>query len=173
MPRYKSALGSYIIENGLACYEDGGYFRHLYDLYETGELTSAINRTIEDMNHRFVLRVLTDDFEFHELGQAARKLRKESDPEKRTKALNSIDIAAVTKRLMELLDIRSCEEQSVGITQTHIAEIKEYLAALDLIVDCPVETATPGVAPVEHILFTQPGMRYCQAQVLVHSLMKD
>ena len=25
----------------------------------------------------------------------------------------------------------------------------------------------------EHILFTQPGMRYCQAQALVHSLMKD
>lgn len=27
--------------------------------------------------------------------------------------------------------------------------------------------------PVEHILFTQPGMRYCQAQALVHSLMQD
>ena len=26
---------------------------------------------------------------------------------------------------------------------------------------------------MEHILFTQPGMRYCQAQALVHSLMKD
>lgn len=161
------------IQHSLVCYEDGGHFRHLYDLYEAGELTSAINRIIEDMNHRFVLRVLTDDFKSHDLGQTAKNLRKEGDPEKRTDALDSVDVAAVTKRLMEILDIRNCEEQSVGITQAHIAEIKEYLAALDLIVDCPVETATSDVAPVEHILFTQPGMRYCQAQALVHSLMKD
>ena len=39
--------------------------------------------------------------------------------------------------------------------------------------DCPIETADPGTKPVEHILFTQPGMRYCQAQALVHSLTKD
>ena len=30
-----------------ACYESGGHFRHLYSLYEAGELTSAINRIIE------------------------------------------------------------------------------------------------------------------------------
>ena len=74
---------------------------------------------------------------------------------------------------MELLDIRNKEEQSIGITDTHIREIKEYLSALELIVNCPIETADPGAKPVEHILFTQPGMRYCQAQALVHSLMKD
>ena len=27
--------------------------------------------------------------------------------------------------------------------------------------------------PMEYVLFTQPGMRYCQAQALVHILMKD
>ncbi len=35
------------IQHSLACYEDGGHFRHLRDLYETGELTGAINRIIE------------------------------------------------------------------------------------------------------------------------------
>ena len=80
---------------------------------------------------------------------------------------------AVTRRLMELLDIRNQEEQSIGITDAYIQEIKEYLSALELIVDCPIETADPGTKPVEHILFTQPGMRYCQAQALVHSLTKD
>ena len=39
--------------------------------------------------------------------------------------------------------------------------------------DCPIETTQPGSEPLEHILFTQPGMRYCQAQALVHSLMRD
>ena len=161
------------IQHSLACYESGGHFRHLYSLYEAGELTSAINRIIEDMNHRFLISVLTDDFLSHDLRLTAANLRKERDPEKRTEALDAIDTEAVTQRLMELLDIRNKEEQSIGITTAHIIEIKQYLAALELIVDCPIESADPGIEPVEHILFTQPGMRYCQAQALVHSLLKD
>lgn len=161
------------IQHSLACYEAGGHFRHLYALYEAGELTSAINQIIEDMNHRFLLSVLTDDFQSHDLRLTASNLRKERDPEKRTEILDHIDTESVTQRLMELLDIRNKEEQSIGITDTHIQEIKEYLSALELIVNCPIETADPGARSVEHILFTQPGMRYCQAQALVHSLMKD
>ena len=61
----------------------------------------------------------------------------------------------------------------IGITNAHIEEIKEYLKALDLIVDVPRETVIPSAEPLENILFTQPGMRYCQAQALVHSLTKD
>ena len=161
------------IQHSLACYESGGHFRHLYSLYEAGELTSAINRIIEDMNHRFLISVLTDDFLSHDLRLTAANLRKERDPEKRTEALDAIDTEAVTQRLMELLDIRNKEEQSIGITTAHIIEIKQYLTALELIVDCPIESADPGIEPVEHILFTQPGMRYCQAQALIHSLLKD
>lgn len=161
------------IQHSLAYYEDGSHFRHLYDLYEAGELTGAINRIMEDMNHRFLLSVLTRDFVFHDLGIAASNLRKERDESKRTDVLDTIDTAKVTKRLMEMLDIRNREEQSIGIDEVHVAEIKEYLVALDLIVDYPIETALPGVKPIQHTLFTQPGMRYCQAQALVHSLLKD
>ena len=128
------------IQHSLACCEDGGHFRHLRPLYEAGELTGAINRIIEDMNHAFLVSVLTRDFLSHDLGLAARNLRK---------------------------------KQTVPITKAHVAEIKEYLAALDLIVDCPIETTEPSSESVEHILFTQPGMRYCQAQALVQALMKD
>ena len=161
------------IQHSLACYEAGGHFRHLHSLYEAGELTSAINRIIEDMNHRFLISVLTDDFRSHDLRLTAANLRKERNPEKRTDVLDRIDTHAVTRRLMELLDIRNKEEQSIGITPTHITEIKQYLSALELIVDCPIETAEPGTKPLEHIFFTQPGMRYCQAQALVHALLKD
>ena len=161
------------IQHSLACYEAGGHFRHLYSLYEAGELTSAINRIIEDMNHRFLISVLTDDFRSHDLRLTAANLRKERDPEKRTDVLDRVDTEAITRRLMELLDIRNKEEQSIGITPAHIAEIKQYLSALELIVDCPIETTEPETKPLEHILFTQPGMRYCQAQALVHVLLKD
>ena len=161
------------IQHSLSCCEAGGHFRHLQSLYEAGELTSAINRIIENMNHEFLVRVLTDDFKSHDLGSSAQILRDSRNASSRTDILDRVDREAVTRRLMELLDIRNKEDQTIGITPAHVAEIKEYLMALDLIIDCPIETATVDTAPVEHILFTQPGMRYSQAQALVHSLMKD
>ena len=160
------------IQHSQDCYEDGGDFRHLYSLCEAGELTSAINRIIEDMNHRFLIPALMEDFTSRGLRLTAAALRKERDPKKRTDVLDIIDTEAVTRSRMELLDIRNQEEQSTGITQAHINEIKEYLTVLELIVNCPVETAGPNTQTVEHILFTQPWMRYCRAQALVHALMK-
>ena len=161
------------IQHSLVCCEGGGHFRHLRPLYEAGELTGAITRIIEDMNHAFLVSVLTRDFLSHDLGLAARNLRKERDPAKRTSVLDEIDTDTVTRRLMDILDIRNKQEQGVPITTAHVAEIKEYLTALELITDCPIETTQSGSEPVEHVLFTQPGMRYCQAQALVHTLMKD
>ena len=161
------------IQHSLSCCKDGGYFRHLQSLYEAGELTGAINRIIEDMNHRFLIRILINKFKSHDLGSAADVLRRERDPERRNDILDRIDKDAVTKRLMDLLEIRNREDQSIGITNAHVEEIKEYLKALDLIVDVPNETIIPSAEPLENIIFTQPGMRYCQAQALVHSLAKD
>lgn len=157
------------IQHSLAYCKYGGQFRHLQTLYEAGELTSAINRIIEDMNHAFLIRTLTDTFKSHDLGSAAQILRKKDS----TRILDHIDKEMVTSRLMELLDIRNQENLSVGITHTHVAQIKEYLKALELIVDCPSETTNLTAEPLERVLFTQPGMRYCQAQALVHALMKD
>lgn len=171
--RYIDTAISKNIQHSLECCRDGVQFRHLYSLYEADELTSAINRIIEDMNHRFILKVLTRNFKSNDLGISTRNLRKEPDPEKRTTVLDDIDVQSVTKRLMEILEIRNEEDMSIGITNTHVEEIKEYLKALDLIYYTSVETNIIGAESEENIVFTQPGMRYCQAQVLVHSLMKD
>ncbi len=161
------------IQHSLSCFAFGKYFGHLRSLYEAGELTGAINRIIEDMNHRFVLEVLTRPFVSHDLGITARNLKQERDPAKRTDILKAIDKETVTRNLMKILDIRNQEEQEIGITHSHIVQIKKYLEALDLIVPCPIEYGMAGMEPEERILFSQPGMRYCQAQALVHSLMKD
>ncbi len=161
------------IQHSLACCDRGNYFRHLRTLYEAGELTGAINRIIESMNHQFLLRTLIQRFKSHDLGSAAEVLRKQSDPDKRTDILDQINREAVTQKLMKMLEIRNQEDQKVGITQAHVEEIKEYLKALDLVVDCPVETMVLNSEPSEYVLFTQPGMRYCQAQALVYILMKD
>lgn len=160
------------IQHSQKCCDRGNYFRHLRSLYDAGELTGAINRIIESMNHQFLLRTLTAPFKSHDLGSAAELLRKQPDEEKRTEIPDQIDREAVTKKLMELLEIRNQEDARIGIQSAHVAEIKEYLKALDLVVDCPSETTT-AEDPEEYVLFTQPGMRYCQAQALVHVLLKD
>lgn len=160
------------IQHSLACCEDGGHFRHLLDLYEAGELTNAINRIIENMNKYFLVSVIERKFSSSDLGNTRNNLLKEQDPEKQSDALENIDEHEVLGRMKAILGIKEKEELSVKITPAHMTEIKEYLRALDLIVDCPMRTASAS-EPVEQILFTQPGMRYCQAQALVHALMKD
>ena len=159
------------IQHSLACYKDGEHFRHLVDLYEADELTNAVNRIIEDMNHRFLASVITRDFKSHDLGSAAQIDRKRAAAENRLSILDEADISGVIARFMEILDIKNKDDLTVKITDDHVSEIKEYLRLLDLIVDCPSEGI--GCSPVEHIIFTQPGMRYCQAQALVYSIMKD
>ena len=159
------------IQHSLRCCKRGNYFRHLRALYDAGELTNAINRIIESMTHQFLLSTLTSPFKSHDLGSAKELLRKQSEDEKRTRILDQIDRDAVTHKLMDILEIRNQEDAQIGITEAHVIEIKEYLKALDLIVDCPRRNMVAD--PDEYVLFTQPGMRYCQAQALVHVLMND
>ena len=170
--RYIDTAIAHNIQHSLAHYRGGTHFRHLIDLYDAGELTNAVNRIIEDMNHSFLLSILTRDFVSNDLGIGRKNLTKNPDPGKRSDALTLIDEERVTERLKTILDIRNKNEMKVELTEDHVREIKEYLYLLDLIVDCPIETID-GEKPLEHIIFTQPGMRYSQAQALVFSLMKD
>lgn len=160
------------IQHSLACYQSGGHFRNLIDLYEKNELTNAINRIIEDMNHRFLVSVITRNFESHDLGSSAQIQRKRAALSGETSILDKIDTEAVTARLMTILEIKNKKETTVEVTDAHIAEIQEYLTILDLIVPAPVETIGIKIKNKGY-LFSQPGMRYCQAQALVFSLMKD
>ncbi len=159
------------IQHSLKCYQYEGHFRALQDLYEHGELTSVINRVIEDINHRFTLEVLTQNFVSHDLGISAKNLR--SDREHPTDILDRIDKEEVTRRLKEALEIRNREEQSVAISDVHRKEIKEYLDLLDLTVDVEIRSIPANNKVAVRTLFSQPGMRYCQAESLVKSLMQD
>ena len=110
------------IQHSLKCYQYGGHFRALYDLYEKNELTSAINRVVEDVNHRFTLDVLTKDFMSHDLGISAKNLR--NDRQNPNDILDRIDKEEFTKRLKNLLEIRNKEEQTVTISEEHRREKK-------------------------------------------------
>ena len=160
------------IQHSLACYQSGGHFRHLIDLYQAQELTNAVNRIIEDMNHRFLISVLIRDFKSHDMGSAAQLERKQAALDGRDSILDEIDLKTVTEKLMNIPDIRNSGDLTVRITEDHVTEIKEYLQMLELIMNIPSE-GIGTKTPTENIVFTQPGMRYCQAQALVYSLMKD
>jgi len=159
------------IQHSLRLYQDGGHFRHLADLYEKNELTSAINRVIEDINHRFTLEVLTNDFKSHDLGISKRNLRK--DREDPTDILDRIDEKTFIDGLRKALEILNKNEQSIAITEAHRIEIKEYLDLLDLTVDIPTEFIPVKDEKSFRTVVSQPGLRYSQAEALVQQLLLD
>ena len=159
------------IQHSLRCYQYEGHFRHLRDLYEKNELTSAINRVVEDINHHFTLEVLTRDWKFHDLGISASNLRR--DRENPTDILDRIDLTAVTNNLRKLLKIRNKAEQTVKLDEVHAAEIKEYLDLLDLTQEIAVLHLPNVNTKSSRTVIAQPGLRYAQADALIRSLLLD
>lgn len=159
------------IQHSLRCYQYEGHFRHLRDLYDKNELTSAINRVVEDINHRFTLEVLTQDWKSHDLGISASNLRR--DRENPTDILDRIDLVAVTSSLRKLLEIRNKAEQTIELDDIHVAEIKEYLDLLDLTWEIDVLHLPDVSTKSSRTVIAQPGLRYAQADELIRSLLLD
>lgn len=159
------------IQHSLRCYQYGGHFRHLQELYEKDELTSVINRVVEDINHRFTLDVLTKDWKSNDLGISASNLRR--DRTNPTTILDEIDIASVTETIRKQLEIKNKEEQSVKIEAVHAAEIKEYLDLLDLTNDIDVLHLPNVGQKSSRTVISQPGLRYAQASALINALLLD
>lgn len=159
------------IQHSLKYYQDGGHFRHLYELYERNELTSAINRIVEDMNHKFAKQVLTKTYKSSTMSLAAKNLLK--DKAFSFDLIQNIDKDLVTASIKTMLDILEKEEQTVEIEDVHVSEIKEYLSLLDLIVDID-QLSFPNIGNKREITtISQPGLRYAQTKAVVDSLVLD
>ena len=158
------------IQHSLKYYQDGGHFRHLLELYQKNELTSAINRVVEDQTHRFTVEVLTRDFKSNDLALSARNLRR--DREQPNDILDRVDIESVTLRIKNLLEIRNKAEQSVAVNPVHAEEIREYLTLLDLTQSIDI-AVMPSGEKMSRTVIAQPGLRYAQANALIESLLLD
>ena len=132
------------IQHSLQYYQNGGHFRNLRELYDKNELTGAINRIIEDMNHRFTVDVL-----------------------------DRIDVEAVTNSLKAALEILNREEQKIAINENHAVEIREYLKLLDLIMSIDIRHIPNSGNKGSVEVITQPGIRYVQAEELIESIVSD
>ena len=159
------------IQHSLKMYEYGGHFRSLLDLYEKGELTNVINRVVENINHSFTRRVVEQTFKSHDIAVTASNLLRDREDPIKIKALMVLD--AVTRGMMQVLDILNKEEQSVQIEDHHMEQIEEYLTLLDLVMKIDLEFL-PNVNQKNTVtVITQPGMRYAQANAIVSNLLLD
>ena len=159
------------IQHSLKNYQNGEHFRNLVELYDANELTSAINRIVEDINHRFTIEVLTKDFVSSDLSLSAKNLLR--DREQSNDVLYRVDKHEVAENLRKLLEIKNKSEQSVNITEAHKAEIKQYLDMLDLTVELETVSMTNLNKKEKRTAISQPGMRYAQAEALIKTLMRD
>ena len=168
---YIDSASAQNIQHSLKYYQNGGHFRLLYDLYQNGELTSAINRVVEDLNHRFTREVLTRTFKSSTLsGTASNLLRDRTAP---MDLMEHIDQDFVLSSIKGMLDILEKEEQTVDVDDSHAAQIKEYLTLLDLVMEIDLLHFPNTNTDKKKIVLTQPGMRYAQTEALVRSLLAD
>ena len=72
-----------------------------------------------------------------------------------------------------MLDILNKEDQKVEINEAHAAQIKEYLAMLDLLMEVDLQYLPHVNRRGSITVITQPGMRYAQATALVNSMLLD
>lgn len=148
----------------------GEYFNQLRELYDKGELTNVINRIVENMNHRFLLSVVEQEFKSHDLG-SARDILLHNSFSPTAHILNDVDTVKIIERLKSIIEVKEKSEVTIKVTEEHIEKVKKYLLMLDLIVNCP-DRYESGRRE-EHYIFAQPGMRYSIAKALVYSLAQD
>ncbi len=159
------------IQHSLKHYQDGAHFRGLYELFKEDELTSAINRVIEDINHRFTKEVLTKAYRSNDLSISARNmLHDRSNP---IDLFDNIDDELVNDSIKKMLNILDKDEQKVKIEVEHAYQIKEYLNLLDLVAEVDINYLPNTNKGKKKVIITQPGMRYAQAKSLIGSLMSD
>ncbi len=155
------------IQHSLKCYQYENHFRNLRNLYEHNELTNAINRVVENINHAFLLRVLTEEFKSHDFGRSATNLRSSG-----IDILDNIDREALTARLKTMMEIHNTPELTVALEEVHLKEIIQYLIKLDMIQKI-AERSDSSSAVTYRLGVAQPGLRYAQADALAEALLED
>ena len=95
------------------------------------------------------------------------------DRENPTDILDDVDGKKFTENLMSLLEILNKENQTVDIDDIHRIEIKEYFDLLDLTCDIPLVDMKDLSSKKSNTVFSQPGLRYSQAESLVKTLLMD
>lgn len=160
------------IQNSLKKLDWGNRFNSLLALYERDALTGAINRVVEDINHRFLAVSLNEDYRSTMLEETYRNVSNDKNLRTRDGIFNLMDLDRINSDLMSALDIRDPDDNT-RLNERSVAEIRNYLEKLDVFARMPAETQNPDMDTSSYSICIQPGMRFCQAQEFMRSLNRD
>lgn len=144
---------------------DPDFYTCLKRVYYDNQLTGLINRILDDIKHRFAERVLNKPFKSSNLGALTQRIRNlVRDNDSSAQALFNFisnNRGSILSKYASSLSIQEDYQVSAKV----LAELQQYLIDLDVlssytVVDAEYEKDT-------QYIFTQPGMQYSQATVLV------
>jgi len=151
-----------IISNICRSVEMGGRdipHRHLYDLYISGMLESVINKTIEKQAREFSLNVVQGIFSKSNNLDSANSLTIKQDIPKEDKitSTNWKDYTEVCRCISEQLRM----QPATGIKESDFELMTKILIKLDVL----------SKKPYGEIFFTQCGMQYCFAEIIINNIV--
>lgn len=161
---------SAIVENIVHTLEHWGdginyAYQVLRPVVDSGELPSFINKVIEYPTREFLADIINRDFKSHDLGSLCQlmKIHDIADPK-------AIKTKEMTERIRDFLGIR--KHHSNLADEDSVNAITEYLQHLDVLYPIPKNSSLYENKKDEYI-FTQVGMRYCQATKLAEALVSS
>ena len=165
--RYTNRAIAGNIQNSLRLESKGIRFDSLRELYRVDELTDVINRVVEDITHRFIIDVVYSEYSSDNLEDAANNLRNAG-----VDLYGVVNREALLEALRRQLSILEPGERSTEITEDHLAWLRTYLEAMDVISEYQVDDAMTGKVG-RGILITQPGLRYAQVEAVTELVERD
>ena len=134
------------------------------EAYIDTAIAKNIQHSLKMYQHGGHFRQLLDLYERGELTNVINRV---------VENINHSFTRSVVERTFKVLDILNKEEQSIDISDAHMAQIKEYLTLLDLVTEIDVEYLPEVAQKGKLTVVTQPGMRYAQAGAIVENLLLD
>lgn len=137
----------------------------LRDILDHNELPSFINKVLELSNRSFLAKVINSEFKAHDLGSLV-------------DLMNKHPLQFDDPKYLETEEMRERARIAAGIKKQHFNQADEqavnviidYLKKLDVLYEAPtVKSLNPATA--KEYIFTQVGMRYCQAVALSDALI--
>ncbi|MCM1166914.1 MAG: ATP-binding protein [Lachnospiraceae bacterium] len=137
----------------------------LRDIVEHHDLPSFINKVIEYHNRRFLSEIINKDFISHDLHSLIDLMYKHQDRFSDPKPLETEEM---NDRVRIALGIK--ENHFSKADESSVGAIVDYLKRMDVLYQIP-KVKSLDMTKEDEYIFTQVGMRYCQATALSEALV--
>ena len=147
------------IQNSLIKADNRKAYSHLLDLYDRNLLSKVVEQAIQATNETLTVNTIKKMYQNNDLGSSIQKLADVFDYE------HTLDIDNIEAFVAYMLHVVR-QEQSI-IDREYLNELIGFLIDLDVVVKYDRDN---GVNTMNVVLFTQPGLRYYQTEILIEAL---